>query len=577
MIYGIGKQCAEGSGSATADKRDLYIQELTTLKTIAETLNESNDLNAMLETVLGKLLELTDLTSGWLFLVDESGSYEFAAGRNLPPGLQYNGNEPMCCGECWCLDRYHDGRLKNAVNIMGCKRIEKAEAHDWGDTAGITHHATVPLRSGDKRFGLLNVAAPGKAHFDRAELALLQSVAFQIGSAIERMRLYAAEQRRASLFAALGDYGGELGAAAARCVDRAELWEQAMTLIGSRFDWPCAALLEPSGGDLTVRAVYCGGQTNVPQAQTDLDVIEWYEMKAGKRCPSPIAKEEAEKLALWLERQELLPKLAHAAAAPIASPGTGVSGILLIGYDKRNELYRADTEVIESLAELIGVTFERFRLEENRRELARMEERNRLARDLHDSVSQTLFSLAMMSRGAESLVPDTGGGLLQETLRDMHGLSQSALKEMRKLIMQLRPDGLEEGLATGLRLYGERLKLNVRTRVSGVKELPRAAEEALWRIGQEALNNASKHAGTPDVEVTLLLGQEEAVLRVSDRGRGITNKRLGELKRHSLGLSTMRERAEALGGSFALHTGFKRGTTIEVVIPLTKGGASNDH
>lgn len=552
------------------DQRDMTIQELTTLRTIAETLNEYNDLPAMLDIVLEKLLELTGLTAGWLFLVDESGSYEFAAGRHLPPGLCYRGKEPMRCGSCWCLNRYRDGELKEAVNIINCKRIEDANANAWGDTGGITHHATVPLRSGRKSLGVLNVAAPGKRHFKDAELALLQAVAFQIGSAIERMRLYEAEQRRAALFAGLGEFGTAFGVAAAQAGDRAELWERAMALAGSHFDWPCAVLLEPSGGDLTVRAVYAEGRTIVPQAQVALDVVEWYEMKAGKRCPAGIGNKEAMSLASWLERQGLLPRLAQAAAAPVASSGTGAAGILLIGYDKPSELYRADAEVIEALAELIGVTFERVRLEENRRELARMEERNKLARDLHDSVSQTLFSLAMMSRGADSLLVSGSKDLLQATLQDMQSLSQSALKEMRELIMQLRPAGLEEGLATALKQYGERLKLRVSTKVTGVKELPRAVEEALWRIGQEALNNISKHAGTSDAEVILLLGSDEAELKIIDRGRGITKERLDELKRHSLGLSTMRERAEALGGRFALHTVVKGGTTIEAVIPLQK-------
>lgn len=568
-----GCDCAmhagEGAADNRLDQRDHHIQELTTLKTIAETLNESNELNVMLNVVLEKLLELTGLTAGWLFLVDELGNYEFTAGCNLPPGLAYNGDKPMRCGNCWCLDKYRDGRLKNAVNIINCKRIENAEAYAWGDTQGITHHATVPLRSGSKRFGLMNVAAPGKKHFDDVELALLQDVAYQIGSAIERMRLYAAEQRRASLFAKLGEYASALGAAAAREGERAELWEQAMALIGRFFDWPCAALLEPLGGDLAVRAVYAEGRTIVPQVQMAKDVLEWYENKADKRGPAPIRRQEAEKLAAWLERQGLLPQTTQAVAAPVALPDKGASGILLIGYDRPGEWVRTDAEVIEALAEQIGVTFERVRLEENRREFVRMEERNKLARDLHDSVSQTLFSLTMMSKGASSLLSTGNEELLKISLQDMQGLSQSALKEMRELIQQLRPAGLEEGLATGLKRYGERLKLRVHTQVSGVRDLPRAVEEALWRIGQEALNNASKHSGAADVEVTLLLRPDDATLKITDHGRGITKKRLSELKRHSIGLSTMRERAEALGGRFALHTGHRSGTTIEAVIPLT--------
>lgn len=124
------------------------MQEMYTLKTIAETLNTSNDLNLMLDTVLGKLLELTGLTTGWVFLINNQGEYSCIADYSLPPALLHHDKEPMRCGSCWCVNRFRDGRLDNAVNIINCKRLEDAVDHQWGDTRDITHHATVPLRSG---------------------------------------------------------------------------------------------------------------------------------------------------------------------------------------------------------------------------------------------------------------------------------------------------------------------------------------------------------------------------------------------------------------------------------------------
>ncbi|WP_254438480.1 GAF domain-containing protein [Paenibacillus sp. DCT19] len=138
---------------------EVRMQEMYTLKTIAETLNTSNDLSTMLDTVIGKLLSLTGLTTGWLFLIGERAEYSFIADYNLPPALQREEKQPMRCGTCWCLNRFWDGRLDNAVNVLNCKRLEHAREYQWGDTYDITHHATVPLRSGEKMLGLLNVAA----------------------------------------------------------------------------------------------------------------------------------------------------------------------------------------------------------------------------------------------------------------------------------------------------------------------------------------------------------------------------------------------------------------------------------
>lgn len=548
-----------------------HVQELITLKTIAETLNESNALIPMLDVVIGKLLELTGLTTGWLFLVEEPGTHEFVAGRNLPPALRRENNEPMRCGSCWCLERYDDGRLKNAVNILNCKRLDNAVRYQWGETEGITHHATVPLRSGNRRFGVLNVAAPGKLHFSKEELALLESVAYQIGSAMERMRLYAAEQRRAELFARLGEYSGALGAYASQAVDRAELTKQVMSLIGRYFDWPAAALLEPAGNEVTLRALYSGGHTTLPHAQFPLAETARALFRKEAGATDPLSAEDAQRLVDHLAEDGWIPSVTRAVAVPLAIAGDSANGLLLVAYNPYRDSYRADLEVIEALAEHIGITLQRFRLEENRRELARMDERNRLARDLHDSVSQTLFSLVMMSKGVSGMLagePKGPNSLLQDTIHDIQSLSQSALKEMRELIMQLRPPGLEEGLMTGLKQYGERLKLHVHSHISGIQELPRTVEEALWRIGQEALNNVSKHADTKEVTIALSLQNHEVELRIEDRGRGITRQRLNELTRHSVGLSSMRERAESLGGQFRLYSTYREGTIIEVQLPL---------
>ncbi|TDF92620.1 GAF domain-containing protein [Paenibacillus piri] len=547
------------------------MHELLTLKTIAETLNQSNELEPMLNTALAKLLELTGLTTGWIFIVDGAARHESAAEYGLPPALLYNDREPMACSRCWCLDRYKDGRLKNAVNILGCKRLEDAAELRWGDTNGITHHATVPLWSGERRIGLLNVAAPGKNRFSDGELALLQAVAFQIGGAIERMRLYAEEQRRADRFARLGEFSRALGAAASAVQAPRELADRATALIGEHFDWPVAAVFDRVGSDLVLRAVHAAGGSGSVAAGLRLPLKQagWLEEAVRDRHYCAATPAEAAALA-----DRGLPPLASAMAASIPAAGSGPASILLVGEFKAGDAHRADGEVLEALGEHIAAALESARHAENRRELARLEERNRLARDLHDSVSQMLFSLSMTAKGAESMlrVPDPEAARhAVNAVRDMQSLAQRALKEMRSLIMQLRPAGLEAGIVTALKDYGEKLELRVRTQVAGVRELPRAVEEALWRIGQEALNNVSKHAGTGEAEIALQLTLDQAVLRITDRGPGLA-KPAPLTQQQSYGLLTMQERAESLGGTLSVTSGSGQGTAIEAAIPLPETG-----
>lgn len=98
------------------------IKELRTLKEIAETLNSSHDLQQMLEAVLRKLLEVTGLQTGWVFLMEEEPGFTCVADVNLPPALAFEDKQHMRCGSCWCVDKYWGGRLEKAVNIINIPR-----------------------------------------------------------------------------------------------------------------------------------------------------------------------------------------------------------------------------------------------------------------------------------------------------------------------------------------------------------------------------------------------------------------------------------------------------------------------
>ncbi|GMK40060.1 histidine kinase [Paenibacillus sp. CCS19] len=570
------KKCAEAAlapGPSSLIMPKHRVHEMVLLKTIAETLNQSHELSSMLHSVLEKLLELTGLTTGWIFLSERYMDFCCVAEQNLPPALTGNNGKRMNLGSCWCLDRYWDGRLVNAINILNCKRLEDAVTFRWGDTQGITHHATVPLRTGKELVGLLNVAAPGKVHFTDEELALLQSVAFQMGSAIERIYLYAAEQRRAEMFARLDEFSRALTGRTGGCSDLVPVAKAALHLIGEHFHWPIAALYEQTDNKLSLRSAQIADDSfDLPERMT-IDDAAWIgEAITTRRLRSASAEEAALLFNAGSRegRRRSASKIANAVAVPLPFGDTGYS-VLVIGSTKRDELNVEDRPILEALAEHIAGALESTLLADHRKELTRIEERNRLARDLHDSVSQLLFSLSMTSRGVESLLtgpaPDTEAAL--EAVRDLQSLSQSALKEMRSLILQLRPAELQAGLVTALREYGERLGLQIATRVDGVRGLPRPLEDALWRIGQEALNNVSKHAGTSSAEIMLTITSLEVTLRIADKGQGLPDS---SSKLHnpttSIGLSTMRERAEALGGTVSIIRRRSGGTAVEAIIPM---------
>ncbi len=204
-------------------------------------------------------------------------------------------------------------------------------------------------------------------------------------------------------------------------------------------------------------------------------------------------------------------------------------------------------------------------------ELAVTKERNHLARELHDSVTQTIFSITLTAKSARILLErDPTQAMAQ--LDHLQDLAQSALAEMRALIFQLRPTSIEEGgLAAALHRHTAALKnrdgLSVALQVEGEQRLPPEQEAHLFRIVQEALNNVVKHAHTDEVVVKLVLTADRVLLLVEDHGLGFNAARI-EPGRETLGLSSMRERTEMMGGSFAVESRPGKGVCIRVEVPI---------
>ena len=216
-------------------------------------------------------------------------------------------------------------------------------------------------------------------------------------------------------------------------------------------------------------------------------------------------------------------------------------------------------------------------VESRRRELERAsEERQRIARDLHDSVSQSLFSMTLHARTAERALRQTGQRAYDAVARELGQvgeLSRTALAEMRALIFELRPGSLaEEGLVAALRRHAEALSARegLPIEVSGPSErLPVSAptEEHLYRLGQEALANVSKHAAATRATVAVTNDGENVGLEVRDNGHGFDPD--ATYAGH-LGLTTMRSRAGEMGAQMTIDSTPGRGTLLRVQLPVAE-------
>jgi signal transduction histidine kinase len=254
-----------------------------------------------------------------------------------------------------------------------------------------------------------------------------------------------------------------------------------------------------------------------------------------------------------------------------------VIGVLDAQSDRLNAFDETDLAVLQSLAHQAGAAIENARLYEQAQQAAVLEERARLARELHEAVTQTLFSASLLAEALPiSWEKDRQEG--EKLLEELKQLNRGALAEMRTLLIELRPSALIEAnfgdlLSQLAEAASGREGLPVNVEVDCECSLPPDVHIALYRIAQEALNNVVKHARANQVDLRVRCSQcgkekpgpqtpKEIILRVSDDGRGFDQD---QVQSNQLGLSIMHERAEDIGASLNLTSEPESGTLVEVI------------
>ncbi|HHD1118894.1 TPA: GAF domain-containing sensor histidine kinase [Staphylococcus aureus] len=363
---------------------------LALLKEIAEFLNEETEMYSMTQGALKYLIEGSNFTTGWIFFINSVGEHELVSHVALPQSLTADHCHYIKDGSCWCVKAFNQRRLMKASNIVNCSRINLASKAFPSQNDNITHHATVPLKSGQEQFGILNVASPNTEIYSDEDLELLESVAFQLGSAIKR-------------------------------------------------------------------------------------------------------------------------------------------------------IYLTDRE----------------------KEAAKINERNRLARDLHDSVNQMLLSVKLTAHAAYGMSNES---IAKQAFKTIEETSQNAVNEMRALIWQLKPVGLEQGLIHALTAYSKLMHIQLNVNVEGLIDLSNEIEENIYRALQECINNVKKHADTNKMDLTLKQMNDILYIDVIDYGQGFEIDNVQIASSH--GINNIKQRVKLLRGKVTFHSQPTKGTQIQFTIPI---------
>ena len=201
-----------------------------------------------------------------------------------------------------------------------------------------------------------------------------------------------------------------------------------------------------------------------------------------------------------------------------------------------------------------------------------LEERSRMAREIHDTLAQE-FAGILLHLEAVGGAEDIGSSIISERLARARELAKCGLEDARRMLLALRPKSLEGAtLLDALRQLAGRFSrdcgIGCTFRVDGLaRELPAEIQDEFYRVTQEALCNVRKHSRAPSVSISLRYGTGMVVLKIKDTGRGFataTDQEPG----HGYGLTTMRERAQRLGGKIEIATGPRTGTEVKMTVPF---------
>ena len=537
-------------------------RELATLNAIANTINVTVDLTACLSAALEQITVLLRVDGAECYLRDESGLPELVAQYGLEAGFDAASKSfHLPVGTAI------PGLSLTGQTIVYLPEVQTDERflrRELAREAGYHSALCVPLLGGQTSLGAITLYSRIAREFTVHERTLLLTIGEQLGVAVERARLHHAEQQARQVAETLRS----AGLALSRSLDLSVVLETMLDYLGRLVPYDSAQVfLLEDDTRLRLRATSAAEHwpDTEPMKPVAVEVFTYQHFYAvfktrqsllipdTQDCPwkLPPGREDTRN---WL-------------GVPLLAAGE-VIGLCALDQTQPRFFTQEHVRLAEALAAQATAAVQNAELFQQVRT-----GRERLGRELHDSLNQSLYSLSLLSEAGRRLIKS--GNLVQvdECLAQLGKTAQQALKETRLLVHAWLPSPLkEEGLMNSLQrrldMVERRAGLEANLIVEGEPRLPPAMEETLYLLTLEALNNALKHASADRVTVWLRARNEQLELEVMDNGRGFDPRQAG--RRGGVGLASMRERAARLGGLFNIHSTPGEGTQIKVICPIAK-------
>jgi ligand-binding sensor domain-containing protein/nitrate/nitrite-specific signal transduction histidine kinase len=543
-------------------------KELEALNAIASVVGQTLELQKTLEDALDKILEVLAIEAGGIYLLDDpSKTLTIEVHRGLNQEF-VEGIDHLKVGEGISGQVVADGEIIVIPDISNDPRLTRSIVKVE------QFHAMVvlPLISRGKILGTMFLITREFRQFEDKDLELLAAIGAQIGGAIENAKFFEEEHHRSEQFRVLAEVGHRVGME----LNENEVLEEVVSLVRSTFGYYHIAIGLVEGDEVVYRVgkgeLWEDPEFGFKPARLKIGMEGLSGWVAATGQPIVVPDVSKEPRYVWMHGSQTRSET----TVPILVKGR-VIGVLDAQSDQLNAFDETDLAVLQSLAHQAGAAIENARLYEQAQQAAVLEERARLARELHDAVTQTLFSASLL---AEALPVSWENDRLEgeKLLEELKQLNRGALAEMRTLLIELRPSALiEASFGDLLQQLAEaasgREGLPIEVEVACDCSLPPDVHIALYRITQEALNNIVKHARANNVSVQVSCSNcgteetssaepKEITLVVRDNGRGFDQS---QIQADQLGLDIMRERAEDIGARLKIESDIGDGTMIEVI------------
>ena len=552
--------------------RQKAVSRLRTINAIAAIVTESLEAEQILNGALDKVLQVMGMEAGLVFFLDKSSQeLILAAYRGAPKQASVEASR-IKLGEGLCGQVAQSGELRVVHSTCPTPCLPGSVLQEEGLHAQVI----VPLKSKGQVQGVLTAATQVARQFLPDELELLTAIGNEIGVAIENAQLHQDVARQLQIEQQLNRVAEEITSELELDSILPKVLQIAQELIGA--DGGLIALLDRDQG--LVRYPYL---QNLPQELTHVTVTKG-EGLSGQVITTgqPVVIENYSTYA------DAIPAFVEAGVAsivgvPIVSGDQTFGALDLVSLDNIKNFSERDVAILIGIGRQAGIAIENARLYENMRFYVRQitraqeDERQRIARDLHDDTIQALIAF---SRRLEVLLPSSREGSERlpattlQRIRELRDQMDEVIKGVRRFSQALRPSVLDDlGLLPaleGLVSLTEREGIQTRFQVLGEKRrFSPEAELTLFRIAQEALNNVRKHAHATSVVVTVEFTDGAVQLTLQDNGKGFSPPALtGDLAASGkLGLVGMYERARLLGGSLEVQSKAGLGTRVTVNVP----------